>query len=50
MTAADIVAPCTFHDQRRDTGALGTSNGDCLLTAIYENRRWWLCDSRFRPR
>lgn len=50
MTSADVVAPCTFHDKRLDTGALGTSDGDCLLTAVYENRRWWLCESHFRSR
>jgi hypothetical protein len=47
-TRADIDAPCVFHDRRLDNGLVGTSAGDCLLTAVYESRRWWLCDSHFR--
>ena len=48
MTYADVVAPCTFHDRRLDNGQVGTTDGDCLLTAVYQSRRWWLCDSHFR--
>jgi hypothetical protein len=50
MTYADVVAPCTFHDRRLENGYVGTTDGDCLLTAVYERRRWWLCDSHFRSR
>jgi hypothetical protein len=39
---ADIVAPCTFKDN------LGTTSGDCLLTAIYESSKWLLCDSNYK--
>jgi hypothetical protein len=48
MDFANIVAPCTFHDQRLDDGQLGTSDGQCLLTAVYQNQRWWLCDSHYQ--
>jgi hypothetical protein len=48
MTYADVVAPCTFHDRRLDNGQIGTTDGDCLLTSVYAQRRWWLCDSHFR--
>ena len=46
-THASVVAACTFQDRTISTGKLGTSRGDCLLTAIYENGRWWLCTSNF---
>lgn len=29
-------------------GATERVDGDCLLTAIYERDRWWLCDSKFQ--
>jgi hypothetical protein len=48
MTYADVIAPCTFRDRRLGTGYEGTTDGDCLLSAVYEDRRWWLCDSHFR--
>ncbi len=48
MDFANIDAPCTFHDQRLDNGQLGTSDGQCLLTAVYQNQRWWLCDSHYQ--
>lgn len=47
-TAGDIVAPCTFRDTRNDTGAQETVVGTCLLTAVYESFRWWLCSSGFQ--
>ena len=44
---ADMVWSCSFHDRYLPTGQDGTSSGDCLLTGIYEAKRWWLCDSHF---
>lgn len=48
LTRANIRASCHWVDallvtpnQRRDVV------GTCLLTAVYENGRWWLCDSTF---
>jgi hypothetical protein len=46
-TEAFVVASCRFEDRRISTGELGVSSGDCLLTAIYDQRRWWLCSSNF---
>jgi hypothetical protein len=28
-------------------GSVGTVAGDCQLTGVYEQQRWWLCDSNF---
>ena len=28
-------------------GSVGTVAGDCALTAVYEQQRWWLCTSNF---
>jgi hypothetical protein len=28
-------------------GAIESVVGDCVLTAVYEQSRWWLCDSNF---
>ena len=28
-------------------GSVESVRGDCALTGIYEQRRWWLCDSHF---
>ncbi len=47
-TRADISASCTFRSRRLADGQVGTVRGTCLLTSIYEDHRWWLCDSRFR--
>jgi hypothetical protein len=46
-TAADIVAPCSFVDIVKATNVRETVAGTCMLTAVYENWRWFLCDSRF---
>jgi hypothetical protein len=46
-TSANVVAPCTFFDIVKATGVHETVSGTCLLTAVYENWRWFLCDSNF---
>jgi hypothetical protein len=43
----EIVASCEFRSIIRRTGETGTARGTCSLTAVYEESRWWLCDSRF---
>jgi hypothetical protein len=48
-TFANIVAPCTFRDIELATGRRYIATGTCLLTAVYEQQRWWLCDSNFQP-
>ena len=30
-------------------GSVGSSTGDCWTNNVYENGRWWLCDSHFTP-
>ena len=29
-------------------GVVGTTSGNCVLSAIYEREQWWLCDSRYQ--
>src|SRR5690606_34426582 len=48
QTFAWIFAPCRFRDIRRSDGLPFVATGNCELTAVYENGRWWLCDSHFR--
>jgi len=54
--SADMRVNCTFTsrvtrcepgDTRCVVGMVGTVGGDCDLTGVYEQRRWWLCESRF---
>jgi hypothetical protein len=55
-TRADISMSC-FFESRRVTcppgsagcvvGAIERVSGTCRLTAVYEQARWWLCESRF---
>ena len=42
---AEILAPCQFVSREIATGTVATTTGDCFLTAVYEQRRWWLCSS-----
>lgn len=46
-TFAWITAPCDIHDHNFETGKNGDSVGSCDLTAVYQQDRWWLCDSNF---
>jgi hypothetical protein len=46
-TFGDVVAPCTFRSVSKSTGRSETTAGTCVLTTVYENWRWRLCDSRF---
>lgn len=48
MTWADVSAPCEFTSIIKATGKVEIARGTCLLTAVYENSRWWLCDSHIR--
>jgi hypothetical protein len=45
MNAAYITAPCEIHDIERATGRPHMMKADCLLTAVYDKPRWYLCDS-----
>lgn len=46
-TRADVLADCEFWDRDLTTGMKHHSTGQCLLTAVYEEYHWQLCDSRF---
>lgn len=55
--SARIVVACEFRSRYRKcppdvpdcvVGGTERVEGDCRLTAVYESRRWWLCDSTFR--
>jgi hypothetical protein len=47
-TFAHVTAPCTFFDIPNATGVRERVEGICLLTALYENWKWWLCTSNFQ--
>jgi hypothetical protein len=47
LTFADVSAPCLFRSVHKVTGYEAYA-GDCELTAVYEQGRWWLCSSHFR--
>jgi hypothetical protein len=48
-TSATVLAPCNFAATDRRTGAFGVARGTCRLENVYENWRWYLCESRFDP-
>ena len=52
-TYADISGTCVFKDIPKDPsnpnfGKRESVTGICLLTAIYENWKWWLCSSHIK--
>ena len=47
LSFANSDVPCTFVSIQKATGKTETASGTCLLTAVYENFTWFLCDSRF---
>jgi hypothetical protein len=48
-TFATVDAPCEFHDVNVATDSPDNPKGDCVLTAVYQDDRWWLCSSDFNP-
>jgi hypothetical protein len=42
-----LVKACQPGRQDCKVGSTEKVKGDCVLTTVYEQRRWWLCDSRF---
>ena len=51
----DMRVACTFTSRIDKcesgtacvVGSVGTVVGDCVLTSVYEQQRWWLCTSNF---
>jgi hypothetical protein len=41
------VDKCEAGSSGCTVGSVGTVAGDCALTAVYEQQRWWLCTSNF---
>ena len=48
LTFANSDVACTFVSIQKATGKTETATGTCLLTAVYETFKWFLCDSNFR--
>lgn len=48
MTYANISAPCEFTSRIRATGKTEVAKGTCILTSVYEDWNWFLCDSNFK--
>ena len=46
-TRATVLAPCRFGSTELATGTFGVANGTCRLIVVYENWRWYLCESWF---
>ena len=57
---ANVTVACSFTSRVESCSPSGPSvpacstvgstesvKGDCNMTAVYEQKRWWLCDSRF---
>jgi hypothetical protein len=58
-TTADMSVACSFTsriikcepgDKACVVGNVGTGAGDCTLTGVYEQQRWWLCESHYLPK
>lgn len=46
-THADIEGPCGWTSIYKSDGHSETVDGTCVLTAVYENHEWRLCESDF---
>lgn len=45
---ADYRQRCQFEDIEIRNGRRWRIEGGCYLTAVYDNWRWWLCESHFQ--
>jgi hypothetical protein len=45
---AEYRQRCQFEDVEIRTGRRYRLEGGCYLTAVYQNWRWWLCESHFQ--
>ena len=48
-TAARVISVAEFFSVWLSTGQGGLAVGDFTLTGIYDQNRWWLCESTFEP-
>jgi hypothetical protein len=44
---SSLVKACQADRPACKVGSVEKVAGDCVLTTVYEQRRWWLCDSHF---
>jgi hypothetical protein len=44
---AVMFLPCQFRSILKADGKTYQATGSCILTGVYTQRRWWLCDSKF---
>ena len=53
FTQGTVQGPCMFEDipgpGQTNAGHREFVNGICFLTTVYDNFRWYLCDSHFLP-
>jgi hypothetical protein len=52
LTAGTVEGGCQFEDvpnSGENAGKREFVSGTCVLTTVYENFRWFLCDSTFQP-
>jgi hypothetical protein len=47
-TTAASSTPCVFTD-RFANGTTQKAGGTCDITAVYDQSKWWLCESKFNP-
>jgi hypothetical protein len=44
-----VVGPCVFVDIVKESGVKEQVSAICTLTGVYENFKWFLCDSTAAP-
>jgi hypothetical protein len=44
---SSLVKACQADRPTCKVGSVEKVKGDCVLTTVYQQRRWWLCDSHF---
>jgi hypothetical protein len=52
LTKGTVEGSCRFEDipnSGPNAGRREFVNGTCVLTTVYENFRWFLCESNFNP-
>jgi hypothetical protein len=52
LTAGTVQGPCQFEDIPNSGPNMGLHefvSGTCVMTTVYDNFRWYLCQSNFEP-